>query len=102
MNSGGHGVCLVKKYKKPWSARHLKWEYVGTFTARRIVGEWHYLGDPPELAFHRVRSGIWLKRDEDATGDALDSQIRTMTRNGKILSRPLTFTEGYPSAVAQK
>ncbi|KAN0103248.1 hypothetical protein V8E51_011561 [Hyaloscypha variabilis] len=82
-------VRFVKYYGG--AKRHLRWEYVGCFMSCGIVGEWHYPDDPPDLRHHRGRFAIWLLSDEDAQGDQLETQLRMLKNEGRILTRSLSF-----------
>lgn len=83
-------VCFLKHYYAPESKRHLKWEYVGSFTQCGIVGEWRYPGDPPGKAQWRGKFRIWLQEDEDAKGTELESQMELLSITGQLPTRSLT------------
>lgn len=82
-------VRFVKQYGV--AQKHLRWEYTGSFMPCGIVGEWHYPDDPPKLRHHRGRFAIWLLSDEDAQGDQLQTQLRMLKDEGRILTRSLSF-----------
>lgn len=90
IDPSGRRISFQKTYVKG-QCKGLVWEYKGSFTACGIAGEWCYAGDPPKIAYHRGSFGIWLREDEDASGQTMDAQLKMLTGEGKILSRSLTF-----------
>lgn len=85
-----NSVCFSKHYYAPKERSDLEWEYVGCFTPCGIVGEWRYPGDPPEKAKWRGKFGIWLQKDEEASGAELESQMELLSNKGQLLTGSLT------------
>ncbi|KAF2239852.1 hypothetical protein EV356DRAFT_511167 [Viridothelium virens] len=90
-NPHNNSVSFVKRYYYVTrGTRKPAWEYVGKFTARGIVGEWHFPDDPPKLASWRGSFGVWLVEDEVAQGADLEEQMKLLTEKGQVLTRSMT------------
>ena len=87
-------IKFTKKYYRANVGALATWGYSGTFTSCGIVGEWHYPGNPPHLAFWRGKFGMWLQKDEDASPEPLKSQLDLLQTGGGLLTRYMT-RQGY-------